>query len=459
MKFITEELKSNWRTISRHYLQTTFVVALAVRLINFMLLGGHDAYFSEPDSVGFWALGSELAHPHTFSATLMSMTFRMPLYPLLLGGVQSLFGDGPWVAVLLQAIIDAGTCVLIAALGALVSEKVGLLAGLLAAFSTNLIILSTHILSDTVCLFFFTACLYVGARYIREPCARLALIAGLAGGVSLTVLPVPAILLLAAIPIVLIASLVHGRRLLASLIATALFIAGVALPVAPVMLRNVTLYRSWHLMSQTGEHLAFWVVPLVTERAQGAPFQQTSDRLRSEYATRVAASSLNENSNPFWLDDLKIEVARSAMAKLPLKSYFGAWVEGMVVNLASPAIILDPRVRELPKPSFYNTPGQTLLVKAYNYIFDNPELYQYLLVVGLLSMLPFLILQAAGLLLLFRAYPRAAVCAASILVYFLVINGPVANAKYRLPMEPVLIVLTAIAVEQLVRRHLGTRTK
>ena len=46
-----------------------------------------------------------------------------------------------------------------------------------------------------------------------------------------------------------------------------------------------------------------------------------------------------------------------------------------------------------------------------------------------------------------------------ILVYFLIINGPVANAKYRLPMEPVLIILTAIAVERLVWRHLGTRTK
>ena len=135
--------KTELARISHHYLQTTFVVALAVRLINLMLLGGHDAYFSEPDLAGFWALGSGLADPRTFSASLMSMTYRMPLYPLLLGGVQSLFGDSPWVAVLLQAIIDAGTCALVAALGALISQEVGLLAGLLAAFSTNLIILST----------------------------------------------------------------------------------------------------------------------------------------------------------------------------------------------------------------------------------------------------------------------------------------------------------------------------
>ena len=147
MIFFAERLKPNWRGISHHYLQTTFVVALAVRLINLTLLGGHDAYFSEPDSAGFWALGSGLADPRTFSASLMSMTYRMPLYPLLLGGVRSLFGDSPWVAVLLQAIIDAGTCALVAALGALISQEVELLAGLLAAFSTNLIILSTRISS------------------------------------------------------------------------------------------------------------------------------------------------------------------------------------------------------------------------------------------------------------------------------------------------------------------------
>ena len=265
--------------------------------------------------------------------------------------------------------------------------------------------------------------------------------------------PVPAVLLLAAIPVVLIASLVHGRRMLASVIATTLFTAGIALPIAPLMLRNVTLYGSWHLMSQTGE-LAFWFVPLVTERAYGVPFQQTLDRLRAEYAARAAASSLNENSNPFRLDDLKIELAREAMAKLPLKASFAVWLEGMVVNLASPAIILDPRVRELPKPSFYNTPGQTLSGKARNYIFDNPGLYQSLLVLGLLSMLPFLILQAVGLVLLYRIYPWAAVCALGILVYFLIINGPVANSKYRLPMEPVLIILTAIAAVQLLWRPL-----
>ena len=86
----------------------------------------------------YWALGAELAKPETFWPTLLSMTDRMPLYPLLLAGVQSTLGDVPRAVALIQAVIDAGTCTLIAALGALVSPCVGLIAGILAALSVTL---------------------------------------------------------------------------------------------------------------------------------------------------------------------------------------------------------------------------------------------------------------------------------------------------------------------------------
>src|SRR4051812_49251702 len=65
-------------------------------------------------------------------------------------------------------------------------------------------------------------------------------------------------------------------------------------------------------------------------------------------------------------------MAREEMARLPLSAYAKAWFEGMVVNLASPALLIDPRVRALPKPSFYNTPGASLWEKTGAYLFDDP---------------------------------------------------------------------------------------
>jgi dolichyl-phosphate-mannose-protein mannosyltransferase len=427
-------------------------VALAVRLINLLLLSGdNNLYFSQNDSATYWSLGAGLAHSQTFVPSLLSITDRMPLYLLLLGGVQSLFGNAPGVVAWLQAIIDSGTCVLIAALGGLFSRAVGTFAGMLAALSINLVIYSTQILTETAFLFFFTGFLYAGARFLRTPDSRLALIAGVGGGLSLEVRPVAAILLVAAIPVVFFGALFLGRRMTAAFTGVALFLAGVVLPVAPVLLRNATHYGTWKLMSETGEHLAFWVVPLVTQRANAVPYQQTMERMRAIYTDRLAELGLNDQADPFQLDAVKIDLARKAMAELPLSAFVNAWLEGMVVNIASPAIILDPRVRALPKPSFYDTSGPTLWSRAQTYVFEKPGLYQGILLLGLLATLPLLVLQAAGFVLLARHNRWAAVFAGGVLAYFLMINGPVATPKYRLPMEPVLIVLTAIALERMVR--------
>jgi hypothetical protein len=118
---------------------------------------------------------------------------------------------------------------------------------------------------------------------------------------------------------------------------------------------------------------------------------------------------------------------------------------------------VDPRVRALPKPSFYATAGTSLWERARAYIFDDPGRYQLLLVVGIVAMLPVLALEAVGFVMLARTLPWAAVFAGGVLAYFLLLSGPVAGPKYRLPMEPVLIVLAALPLAWLVKPRGSSR--
>jgi hypothetical protein len=458
--------------IAAHPLKTVFLLALLVRLINLAFLTGNQSFFAETDAFAYWKLGAGLARPESFWSTLLAETDRMPLYPLLLGGIRHIFGDDPRMVAILQAVIDAGTCALIAALGALISPLVGLIAGILAALSVTLIVFSTQILTETASLFFFTLMLLAGARFLRHPTNALAIIAGLAGGIAAATRPAVAPLLAAAVPLVLVIALMQRRGFAAALAAALLFAVGAAAPIAPVLLRNVIHYGSFSLTTQTGHHLADWIVPLVTERADGTPYQNTVDRMEALYAQRAqttlcaprklecsAEHDLNGQTNPFQRAAVKSEVAREAMARLPLSAYAKAWLEGMVVNLASPALLIDPRVRALPKPSFYNTPGASLWEKTRAYLFDDPAAYQVLLIVGLVAMLPILMLEAAGFVMLARTLPWAAVFAGGVLAYFLLLNGPVATPKYRLPMEPVLIVLAAIPLARLAERVLPRRSR
>jgi hypothetical protein len=73
-----------WGYAADHPLTTVFSFALFVRLINLSLLTGRDAFFAEQDTFAYWTLGAALAKPDGFWPTLLSMTDRMPLYPLLL---------------------------------------------------------------------------------------------------------------------------------------------------------------------------------------------------------------------------------------------------------------------------------------------------------------------------------------------------------------------------------------
>jgi hypothetical protein len=376
----------------------------------------------------------------------------MPLYPLLIAGIKGVFGEVPRAVAVVQAVIDAGTCTMIAALGALLSPRVGLTAGILAALSVTLIVFSSQMVTDTLFLFFFTLMLLAGARFLLRPGNGLALLAGVAGGLSLLTRPAVGLLLVAALPVVFVVAF-RRRGFAPALIAVALYAIAAAVPIAPIWLRNVVHYGSFQLMSQTGDHLALWIVPLVTQRADGTPYQTTVERMEAVYRQRLAERGLDENSNPFQRDAVKSEVAREAMRGLPLAAYAKAWVEGMAVNLAAPALLDDPRVRALPKPSFYNTAGTTLWQRARAYLFDDPGLYQILLLAGLVGMIPFLVLEAVGFTMLARMSPWAAVFAGGVLAYFLLLNGPVATPKYRLPMEPVLIVLAALPLAWLLDRR------
>jgi 4-amino-4-deoxy-L-arabinose transferase-like glycosyltransferase len=443
----------SWRLIPVvHPLKSVFALALLIRLINVALLAHRDAFFAEQDAFGYWAIGAALAKPETLWPTLLAMTDRMPLYPLLLAGIQDMFGDTPRAVALIQALIDAGTCALIAALGALISPPVGLIAGILAALSPTLIVLSTQILTDTLFLFFFALMLLAGARFLLRPSAALALCAGLTGGLSLATRPAVAPLLAAAMPIFFIVALVRRRSFSLAVGSAVLFAVAAAVPIAPVLWRNVVYYQSFGLTSQSGDHLALWIVPLVTQRADGTPYQVSVDRMEARYRERAEPSS-SEASNPFRRAALKTELAREEMARLPLSAYAKAWLEGMLVNLAAPALLSDPRVRALPKPSFYNTAGATLWERARAYLFDEPGPYQVLLLVGILATLPFLALEAIGFVMLARNMPWPAAFAAAVLAYFLLLSGPVAAPRYRLPMEPVLIVLAAIPLARVTERR------
>lgn len=360
---------------------------------------------------------------------------------------------------LIQGLFDAGTAALVACIAARFAGRFGAHAGYAAALTPTFIVLSGLVYTDTAFVFFATFGLHAALRWMEAPSWRwaLALGAGFALAASIRVAGLP--FLAAALPFMAIAALVRrqlGPRQLVHLAAAGMVAAAA---VAPVLARNVAVYGAWSLTPQSGNHLAYWILPLVKEAADGTPREATKAandaRIRERYGPMPTA-------NPFADSRRYREYAGEELAKLGIGAIARAWLFGAAINLAAPAVVHVPPVSKLPRTGFYDTPGADFRDKLGNFLFGSGNrLYAWLLLLGLAGVAAFRIVQLAGLVALMRRGGNLAglMLLGGWCLYILLLNGPIASPKYRLPLEPALALLSGAGAATLLRRGRGRSGK
>lgn len=427
-----------------------FLLAYAIRcayaLALFAWLGADG--LKGTDSVVFVAQAEAFAdalHAGTVGGShwLGDASNTMPLYQWLTALPYYFFGNGGAIAyVLLQDAFDAGTCVLVFMLAGSLDRRLAWPAAIIAALNPTQIVLSGIIYTDTPYTFFVTLSLYLAQRWVRAPTLRRAVALGcaMAAGAMVRVTVAPwafgAIILLGGY-----AALQHAPLRRYSTVAVSAAILGLSLGV--ISLRSYGQYSTFALTPQGGEHFALWIVPLAKETQDRTPFTTSVEDIVRRTTERFGPRSANpfEQSQRFQTigrevlhDDIRI----SALAE--------SWASGIFINLASPALLLSPPVSHLPRTGFYDTPGHSFSEKAFNYAFRSGNAtYSWLLILGTAGLVAVRAIQLLGLVALLgqrRFWPRM-VFAGSWIVFLLLLNGPIASPKYRLPLEPLFDIMMA----------------
>jgi len=382
----------------------------------------------------------------TMDGSTLFITERVPGYPLFLAFLRIFFGDSYIPILALQGIIDSGTCVLIGLLGAMLSNPIGRLSAVLAALWPNLIIHSNFLLSEALFLHLFVWMLYFSARFLTDPRPQFAGLTGLFLGVSLTL---RSILQLAAPVMVLLAftaPLIQRKPLKTAILSCIALALACAIPLSPLLTRNISAFDSAALSAQSGHHLLGWVVPLVRGIGDGTPHDLASRQTYEGYNAYLTENNIAPTDNPFRESARMSEYAFSELQKIPATWIARIWVQGAAINLAAPAVLIDPRVRALPKPSFYDTPGAGLGARLARFVEESSGAYFIILALGIAGGGLVLVFQGVGFIRLVHLSPWAALFSALMALYFLGVTGPITSPKYRMPLEPVLIILTALGL-------------
>ena len=421
-----------------------FLLALVLRSLNIATMIHEPDLFTLEDSAIYTGGAKDVLEYGGFMQEGAEgpevVTERMPLYIMLLAGVSRLGFDLVTATVILQAALDSLACTLIACLGGLFDRRTGLLAGVLAAMWPNLLVHSAQVLTDSLFMLLITASILSFAYYVRRPtvatCAVLAFTMGAALMTRTAAQFAPPVL---AVVLFAVARL-NGMSMRRALLRPVLFCLLVALVVSPILLRNATQFGTVQLTSQSGAHLLYWVVPPTVERATGIPRDQTEARLRAESERRIAERE--PDLDPFENSRILSQLALESLVGLPVMALAKSWATGAARTLLTPAILHDQRVRRASNGSFAATQGG-LVDRAVGYISNNTPTYRLWAMTGLAGAAIASLLQLFGLLRAMRINMAATLFGIAVLAYFVALNGPVGDAKYRLPTEPVLVVLTA----------------
>ncbi len=440
------------------------IAALALRAVYVLasyLSLGPDGLMG-PDSHAFILAAQYLADGGSFMRVgtpaapgigldLMPVPFLIMSWFLSAGAPPSPLGF-----VLLQIPIDAATCILIAYLAERLRPGSFLVAGLIAAFNPTQIVMAGLYYTDTLFLFFVTAGLLSTVKWLARPAPARTAVAGLVWGLALMTRPFVQHWLILSPIILLPLSLVRNRTAwLRSAIGLAAILLICTAIASPVLIRNYDAYGSARLHAQTGAHLLFWAAPLVREYETGVPMAQSETEWRQELR---ATPAFKAAETPFDESDAMSALAKDKLGELGYPAVAAAWVKGAVFNLLSPASTIAPLVSSLPRRGFYDTQGDNLGSKIWNFLFENEGMaYTAVLFVSAIPVPITLGLSFFGFYICLKSGRAAAIPAVLLFLwagYTLGLNGPVFSPKYRLPLEPVWVVMTAIGLIVCLERFL-----
>jgi 4-amino-4-deoxy-L-arabinose transferase-like glycosyltransferase len=421
-----------------------FIFALLVRGV-YTFIFVEIEFLTSEDQMGYIQYAKEILHNGFLGIT----SERVPGYPFFISVISSVFGESLWNVIAIQVLLDSASCILIAIMAKVLFGAGFWIAGVMSAINLNMIIISNALLTDTLFLFLFTVFLFALIKFIQNE--RIGWFIIFVTFLSLSALVRPASYYL--IPLLLISVVIWRLWLRDNLLKVGM-LSLLYLLIASVLLggihqRNLQEYGSKAFVSQSGTHLLGWVVPATYQYSGQGSYQEGQKLARDKLNLSLRKDQLDDvPSNPFESSLYKSSVAKGIFIEFGYIKTLKAWFVGSAVNLFAPSVAYAPALRSMEHPSFYETKGNGIVEKLENYIkSSNGLLYLSILTLGTIISLLFNLTAFIGAYKMALVVPNITLTKLIIIIgYFLAITGPVIGVKYRLPIEPILIMFFTYSI-------------
>jgi len=421
-----------------------FLLAFTIRFINLYFLDLDVQTYIIEDQKLYWEWALKGAYLPWGDISLSLLSERMPGAFFVLELLQRITDQNLFFVLVFQSIIDSFTCVIIFNCAGLINKKYQLYTGLFACFSPLMIIISSQILSDTIFLFTFSSCLFFLLKFIYKNDSYYSLyLSALFLGVSTFIRAATFPLIFLSIPIIYLVIRSYrssNKKIFISLIA---FVLISLIPVSYRWVNNIIYHDTYSLTSQSGSHVAYWMVPGVLSISQNLDRKSSVDFVNREI-NKIGGLT----NSPYKDSKTMLNISKEILSNESLFYISYAWLRSSALNIIASPILIDSRVRNMTHPSFAQEGNIIKWVKS---IIANKEILIYLnilllsSILSLFSGLAFII----GYCIFFKSNFYLSIISIFIIMFFCLITGPTLSPKYCLPYLPIILYLQAISTDKL----------
>lgn len=426
-------------------------LTLAIRLLALLLVPDGTTGITAPDTQLYIDIARHLAGGLGFSIAgpdgPVPDIERMPLYPAFLALAIRLSPDAYLVVALwAQIILSAVTAALLAATAFRWGRIAGWVVGVCAACIPNLVAAGITHLPDTLFLTAIAALFVTASSYLARPSWKGILWVTLAMATMIYTRPVAQYLPILVLSFLILPGLVRAPIAVRGA-HTAVFCLGLAILLAPWVARHHGLTGSVSLVAQGPNHVMNWILPELKRQQTGQGFEEASAEIRSDFQSWIDLHAPSTHGSA-EINRLRGIYARERLAEVDLSVLASAWIRGAVINMAAPAMqSFSLPVSEQGKPSFYEAAGAGVIERAITWLSRFTPLSRALILAEIA--ITFALAMSSGLALALLAFRRLPLAVGALLIYGYVLGimGPVTGARYRLPLEPVTMFLSAMAFQ------------